>query len=72
MSMATSLEVRVPMLDHEFVGWVAGLPMEWKLRTGSRKFILKKLAERLGYRLRFSTGASRVSNCRWLIGCGTA
>ncbi len=48
MSMATSLEVRVPMLDHEFVGWVASLPIEWKLRTGSRKFILKKLGERLG------------------------
>jgi asparagine synthase (glutamine-hydrolysing) len=38
----------VPMLDHEFVGWVASLPIEWKLRTGSRKFILKKLGERLG------------------------
>jgi asparagine synthase (glutamine-hydrolysing) len=48
MSMATSLEVRVPMLDHEFVEWVAGLPVEWKFRAGTRKFILKKLAERLG------------------------
>jgi len=48
MSMATSLEVRVPMLDHEFVEWVASLPVEWKFRSGTRKFILKKLAERLG------------------------
>jgi asparagine synthase (glutamine-hydrolysing) len=48
MSMATSLEVRVPMLDHEFVEWVAGLPVEWKFQAGTRKFILKKLAERLG------------------------
>ena len=48
MSMATSLEVRVPMLDHEFVEWVARLPVDWKFRTGTRKFILKKLAERLG------------------------
>lgn len=48
MSMATSLEVRVPMLDHEFVEWVAALPVEWKFRSGTRKFILKKLAERLG------------------------
>lgn len=48
MSMATSLEVRVPMLDHEFVEWVASLPAEWKFRAGTRKFILKKLAERLG------------------------
>ena len=48
MSMATSLEVRVPMLDHEFVEWVASLPVDWKFRTGIRKYILKKLAERLG------------------------
>ncbi len=48
MSMATSLEVRVPMLDHEFVEFVASLPLEWKFREGKRKYILKKLAERLG------------------------
>lgn len=48
MSMATSLEVRVPMLDHEFVEWVAALPVEWKFRARTRKYILKKLAERLG------------------------
>ena len=48
MSMATSLEVRVPMLDHEFVQWVTSLPVEWKFRDGKRKHILKKLAERLG------------------------
>lgn len=48
MSMATSLEARVPMLDHEFVEWVAALPVEWKFRTGTRKYVLKKLAERLG------------------------
>jgi asparagine synthase (glutamine-hydrolysing) len=48
MSMATSLEVRVPMLDHEFVEWVTSLPVEWKYRAGTRKHILKKLAERLG------------------------
>ena len=47
MSMATSLEVRVPMLDHEFVEWVTTLPVEWKFRAGTRKYILKKLAERL-------------------------
>jgi asparagine synthase (glutamine-hydrolysing) len=48
MSMATSLEVRVPMLDHEFVEWVTSLPVEWKFRAGTRKHILKKLAERVG------------------------
>jgi len=48
MSMATSLEVRVPMLDHEFVEWVAALPIGWKSQNGTRKYLLKKLAERLG------------------------
>jgi len=48
MSMATSLEVRVPMLDHEFVEWTASLPVEWKFRNGTRKYLLKKLAERIG------------------------
>ena len=48
MSMATSLEVRAPMLDHEFVEWVAGLPIDSKFRQGTGKYILKKLAARLG------------------------
>jgi asparagine synthase (glutamine-hydrolysing) len=48
MSMATSLEVRVPMLDHELVEWVARLPIDSKFHNGTRKHILKKLAERLG------------------------
>jgi asparagine synthase (glutamine-hydrolysing) len=48
MSMAVSLEVRVPLLDHVFVEWVAAMPVEWKFRNGERKYILKKLAERLG------------------------
>jgi asparagine synthase (glutamine-hydrolysing) len=48
MSMAASLEARCPLLDHEFVGWVAALPLKYKFRDGTRKFMLKKLAERLG------------------------
>jgi len=48
MSMATSLEMRAPILDHEFVEWSASLPLEWKYRNGTRKYILKKLAERIG------------------------
>jgi asparagine synthase (glutamine-hydrolysing) len=48
MSMLNSLEVRVPILDHEFVEWVTGLPPEWKLRGKQQKYILRKLAERLG------------------------
>jgi asparagine synthase (glutamine-hydrolysing) len=48
MSMATSLEARCPILDHEFVEWVAGLPLKYKFRDGTRKYMFKKLAERLG------------------------
>lgn len=48
MSMAASLEMRAPMLDHVFVEWVTQLSSQWKLRFGQPKYILKKLAERLG------------------------
>jgi asparagine synthase (glutamine-hydrolysing) len=48
MSMATSLEVRCPILDHVLVEWVASLPSEWKYRNGVRKYLLRRLAERLG------------------------
>jgi asparagine synthase (glutamine-hydrolysing) len=48
MSMLNSLEVRVPILDHVFVEWVAGLPSDWKLRGDQQKYILRKLAERVG------------------------
>ncbi|HVA64433.1 MAG TPA: asparagine synthase (glutamine-hydrolyzing) [Terriglobales bacterium] len=48
MSMAVSLEVRVPILDHVFVEWVSGLPADWKLRRGQGKYIFRRLAERLG------------------------
>jgi asparagine synthase (glutamine-hydrolysing) len=48
MSMATSLEVRCPILDHEFVEWAASLPVKYKFRNGTRKFLFKKLAEKLG------------------------
>ncbi len=48
MSMAASLEVRVPILDHLLVEWVTGLPAEFKIRGGQQKYILRKLAERVG------------------------
>ena len=48
MSMLNSLEVRVPILDHVFVELAASLPSEWKLRGSNQKYILRKLAERVG------------------------
>jgi asparagine synthase (glutamine-hydrolysing) len=44
-SMAHALEVRVPLLDHEFVEWVSGLPPTSKLRNGEGKYIFKKALE---------------------------
>ena len=44
-SMAHSLEVRVPLLDHKFVEWVSGIPAEYKLRGQEGKYLLKKSLE---------------------------
>jgi asparagine synthase (glutamine-hydrolysing) len=48
MSMAASLEVRAPFLDHVFAEWAVQLSPRWKMRCGELKYILKKLAERVG------------------------
>ncbi|SRR5579871_121917 len=48
MSMLTSLEARAPMVDHIFVEWATGLTAEWKMRGSEQKYILRKLAERVG------------------------
>lgn len=42
MSMAHSLEVRVPLLDLEMVKLCLSLPSTYKLRRGTGKFILKE------------------------------
>jgi asparagine synthase (glutamine-hydrolysing) len=42
MSMAHSLEVRVPLLDHVLVEYVSRLPMRYKLRGSTGKYIFKK------------------------------
>ena len=44
-SMANSLEVRVPLLDHHFVQWVAELPANMKLKGREGKYIFKKALE---------------------------
>ena len=41
-SMAHSLEVREPLMDHKLVEWLAGLPSSLKLRGGEGKFLLKQ------------------------------
>lgn len=44
-SMAHSLEVRVPFLDHPLAEWVSGLPRDIKLRGSEGKYLLKKAME---------------------------
>jgi asparagine synthase (glutamine-hydrolysing) len=41
MSMATSLEVRVPFMDHDVVAFCAHLPDDRYIRNGRRKALLK-------------------------------
>jgi len=45
VSMAHSLEVRVPLLDHELVEWIATLPSSFKLQGREGKYIFKKSLE---------------------------
>ncbi len=44
-SMAHALEVRVPLLDHELVDWVSGLPPALKLKGKQGKYIFKRSLE---------------------------
>jgi len=41
-SMAHSLEVRHPFLDHRLVQFLVNLPPEWKIRNGWTKYVLRK------------------------------
>jgi asparagine synthase (glutamine-hydrolysing) len=47
MSMATSIESRVPFLDHEFVEFSTRVPERLKLRGKEGKYIVKKAVEDL-------------------------
>ncbi len=46
MSMAVSLEVRCPLLDHRVMEWAARLPLDLRLRGDAGKWILRQLASR--------------------------
>jgi len=45
MSMASSLEVRVPFLDHHVVEFACRLPSAWKLRGWMTKYLVRRAAE---------------------------
>ncbi len=47
MSMASSLEIRVPLLDHVLVEYLASLPGDWKLNRMTTKYIFRSALEGL-------------------------
>jgi asparagine synthase (glutamine-hydrolysing) len=47
MAMAASLELRVPLLDHEVVQFAARVPSSMKLRRLQRKVLLRTVSKRL-------------------------
>ncbi len=47
MTMANSLEARVPLLDHELIEFVQTIPAELKLKDFETKYIFKKSLENL-------------------------
>ena len=63
MTMATSVEARVPFLDHELVEFAMALPPRMKVRGGVGKYLLKKavggslLPEHIVYRKKQGFGA---------------
>ena len=42
-SMATGLEVRVPLLDHRLLAFTARLPATFKCRHGQGKYLLREM-----------------------------
>jgi asparagine synthase (glutamine-hydrolysing) len=46
MTMANSLELRVPLLDHQVLEFAASLPARYKLKNKSTKHILKRALSR--------------------------
>lgn len=46
MSMANSLEIRVPFLDHRVIEFFGSLPVNMKVNGIKKKYLLKKIAER--------------------------
>jgi asparagine synthase (glutamine-hydrolysing) len=47
MSMAHSIESRVPLLDHPLVELALSLPLSFKIRHGERKYLLRQVAARI-------------------------
>ncbi len=47
MSMAHSLEVRAPILDHKVIEYAASIPSQLKYKDGEKKYILKEAFKKI-------------------------
>jgi asparagine synthase (glutamine-hydrolysing) len=47
MTMATSVEARVPFLDHHLVEYAMRLPVDLKIKGANGKYILKRALEKV-------------------------
>jgi asparagine synthase (glutamine-hydrolysing) len=48
VSMANGVESRLPFLDYRLVEFCARLPIEWKIRNGKTKYILREYLRSIG------------------------
>lgn len=48
VTMGSSIEARVPYLDHRLVEFALAIPADVKYRRGVTKWVLKRVAERVG------------------------
>ena len=70
IGMSTSIEARVPFLDHKLVEFTMDIPMEWKIKDGVTKYLLKKaladlLPDEILYRQKMGFAAPMT---QWLRG----
>ena len=68
MSMAHSIESRVPLLDNEVIAFASALPASLKIKDGRRKHVLKEVAATLLPPRDPRPRASRASASRWAPG----
>jgi len=70
ITMSTSIEGRVPFLDHKLVNFTSDIPQCWKVKNGEPKYLLKKalkgiLPDDILYRPKMGFGAPMAE---WLKG----
>ena len=70
-SMAHSLEVRSPLLDHVFMEMAASLPVSAKISRGTSKRLLKRRRPPMDPRQRPRRARSAALRCRSHTGCET-